>query len=129
MHLQQHQFTGQRNDANIVTWLCFDGHDVAFFERQMVVVAVKTLSRVFELHLDEVSGIKVTRHVGQIVESIELAVAASASGCCNASQGCIAPGILQVFELRVCMVVLERRFAESLRILGCIVGHSKELIE
>ena len=80
LHLQLHEPSGERDDPNVVSGVCFHGHDVALAELQVVHIVVVTFACVLELHLHEVGRLVVSRHVGKVVVGIELTVLTTTSG-------------------------------------------------
>ena len=85
LHLQRHEAARHGDDADVVARRCFDGHDVALLDGQVVVVTVVSLSCVFELHLHQVRCVLVVGQVGQVVMDVQLALVASAALCPESS--------------------------------------------
>ena len=76
-HLERHERPGEGDGADVVARRCLHGHNVAFDEVEMVVVAVVTLTRVLKLHFDKVGYFVVARHIAQIVRQVELLLGAT----------------------------------------------------
>ena len=74
LHLQLDQSTSQRHHTDVVAGTGFHGDDVAFLQFQFIDVVVIALAGVLELHLHEVGGVDVARHVSQPVIGVQLAV-------------------------------------------------------
>ncbi len=77
LYLEVDEATSERDNADVVTRAGLDGHDVAFLQGEVVDVVVVAFARVLELHLDEVGGLSIARHVGQPVVGVELSVLSS----------------------------------------------------
>jgi hypothetical protein len=89
LHLQRHQLTRERHDADVVSWRGLHRHHVAFFERQMVVVAEISLACVFKLHLNEVGEPVIAGNIGQIVIGVQLFILPAASLGAKAPQAAV----------------------------------------
>ena len=126
LHLQQHQFARERHHADVVARLRFNSHNVALLQVEVVVVAVKALAGVFELHLNKVRCVNITRHISQIVVRVELVVAASAAIGRQSAQVAIAP-FAKVASFAVAVVLAASRAAvaravqASVRLVQCVV--------
>ena len=78
-HLQGDEASRERHDADVVPRAGFDGYDVAFLERQSVVVAVVSFARILELHFHKVGRVLIAGDVGHVVVGVELFILSSAS--------------------------------------------------
>ena len=77
--LQFHQSSSERNHAYVVPRTCLHGHDVAFFQVEVVHIVVITLSGVFKLHFHQVCRLIVSRHICQVVVGVQLLILPSAT--------------------------------------------------
>ena len=67
LHLELHQFAGQHYLAYIVTRVSLHRYLDAFLQRQVSRVMEITLTRILELHFNQVGQSGILRHIGQPV--------------------------------------------------------------
>ena len=79
LHLQQDETAGQRDNADVVTGLRLDSHNVALDEVKVIIVAIEPLARVLELNFNIVGRIQIAGNARQIVIDVQLVVASAAT--------------------------------------------------
>ena len=79
LDLQLHESAGECNHANVMTRICFHGHDVALSQVEVIHIVIISFSGILELHLYEVGAFSVSWHVGKPVVCVELFVLSSHS--------------------------------------------------
>ena len=57
-----------------MTWTCLDGNDVAFLQLQVVHIMEIALAGMLELHLHQVCGLSISRHICEPVVGVQLAI-------------------------------------------------------
>ena len=69
-----HEASSECHYADVVSWVSLNRHDVSLFKFEIVGVVVVSLSGMLELHLHQVCGVSIARHVSQPVVGVELFV-------------------------------------------------------
>ena len=74
LYLHLHEPSRERHHTDVVSRISFYSHNVALLQVKTVHIVVVTLAGVLELHLNQVGAELVSRHVGQPVVCVQLAV-------------------------------------------------------
>ena len=77
--LHFYQTARERHHSDVVSGICFHGHNVTLFQRQIVHIVEISLACLFELYFDKVCCVSVSRNVGQPIVCVQLLVLPSHS--------------------------------------------------
>ena len=74
LELQLHQSARQCNHTDVVSWVGFYSHDIAFLQFEVVHIMIIALTGMLELNLNQIGGIDITWNISQPVVGVQLFV-------------------------------------------------------